>query len=230
MATKRTFNQRTKFMEETDSKTKLLNAAEVLIARHGISATSVRDVTEAAGANVAMVKYHFGSKDGLVEAVMKRHLDPINAQRLSLLGDAEKRFPDGVLPLEEVLDALFRPAVEKGLNGKKDGPLFLKLFGRIFAEPASSMGIMRRQMGTMIKRFDAAFERALPGVEASDMGWRKMASFGVVQHSLLMLAMLDELPLPLRVPLKLMKGKPKPEQVLAQLIAFCAAGMRAKVS
>jgi AcrR family transcriptional regulator len=216
-------------MDEPDTKTKLLQAAEVIMAQRGISGTSLREITDAAGVNVALVKYHFGSREKLVEGVLKRHLDPINARRLDLLTAAEARDPAGPLPLEAVLEALIRPAVEKGLSGEKDGVLFLRLFGRIFAEPASAMGLLRKQMGPMIKRFDAAFERALPHLSELDLGWRKMACLGVVQHSLLMLSMMDELPLAMRLPLKLPKGKPKPELVLAQMVAFCAAGMRAGV-
>ena len=105
----------------------------------------------------------------------------------------------------------------------------MKLFGRIFSEPASSMQVIRKEMLPTIQRFDAAFVRAMPEVKDADAGWRKMACMGVVQHSLLMLSMIDELPLHLRFPIKLFKGKPKPELVLAQLVAFCAAGMRAEV-
>lgn len=212
----------------SDTRTKLLDAAEMLMAQLGVSGVTLREITDSAGVNLALVKYHFESKDGLLEAVLRRRLEPINTRRLALLEEVEKRHPSGNLPLEEVLTALIRPAVEMGLSGK-DGRQFLKLFGRIFSEPASCMQLIRKQMGTMIKLFDAAFERALPGMTAADMGWRKMATLGVVQHSLLMLAMMDELPLHLRLPIKLLKGPPKPEKVLAQLVAFCAAGMRAEV-
>lgn len=211
-----------------DTRTRLLDAAEALMAQVGISVATLREITESAGVNLALVKYHFGSKEDLLAAVLKRRLEPINEHRLALLDEVEARHAKGPLPLEEVLAALFRPAVEAGLGGK-DGRQFLKLFGRIFSEPATCMQFIRKQMGPMIKRFDAAFERALPGMSDADMGWRKIACLGVVQHTLLMLSMVDELPLHLRLPVKLIKGAAKPERVLAQLVAFCAAGMRALV-
>jgi AcrR family transcriptional regulator len=199
------------------------------LAEQGIGHTSLRQITEKAGVNSALVKYHFGSKEELVAETLRRRLEPINSARLRLLDAVEQRHPTGILPLEEVLTALIQPVVEVGLRGGEGGRRFLKLFGRIFSEPASAMHLMREQMVPMMRLFDVAIARALPGMTEADLAWRKMASLGVVQHSLLMLAMMDELPLHLRLPIKLLKGKPKPERVLAQLVAFSAAGMRAKV-
>jgi AcrR family transcriptional regulator len=215
--------------DSPDTKLLLLNAAETLMAEHGIAGTSLRQITDRAGVNLALVKYHFGSKEELVAATLNRRLQPINERRLVLLAAVEKAHSGPTLPLEEVLEALIRPAVELGLSGK-EGRVFLRLFGRVFSEPASAMNLMRKQMGPMMKRFDAAFEKALPSLSETDMGWRKMACHGVVLHSLLMLSMMEELPLHLRIPIKLIKGAPKPQHVLAQLVAFCAAGMRAQVS
>jgi AcrR family transcriptional regulator len=213
-----------------ETRKRLMDAAEDLFATHGIAGTSLREITDQAGVNMALVKYHFGSKNGLVEETLKRRLEPINAARLLLLGRVEEEYLGMALPLEKVLNALIRPAVEAGLNPKENGPLFLRLFGRIFSEPAEAMNLIRKQMGPMIVRFDAAFERALPDLPAADMGWRKMASFGVVQHSLLMLSMMNELPLLLRIPLKILnKSSRSPDVVTAQLVSFCAAGMRATV-
>jgi AcrR family transcriptional regulator len=213
----------------SDTPKLLLDAAEALIAVHGVSGTSLREITEAAGVNLALVKYHFGSKDGLVEAMLRRRMDPINVARLSLLDELEKRIPKGVLPLEEVLGALIRPVVEQCLGSGKEGARFLRVFGRLFAEPSESMVLMHKQMGPVMKRFDAALDRALPETRGADMMWRKFACMGVVQHSLLMLSMIDELPVLLRVPIKLAKGQQDPERVLRQLVSFCAAGMRAQV-
>lgn len=218
----------TQRIDPSDTKLLLLNAAESLMAEHGIAGTSLRQITEHAGVNLALVKYHFGSKEELVSATLRRRLEPINERRLRLLDEVESAHPKGVLPLEKVLESLIRPAVEVGLSSK-EGRTFLRIFGRIFSEPASAMHLIRKQMGPMVKRFDAAFVRALPGISEADMGWRKIASLGVVQHSLLMLSMMDELPLHLRLPIKLLKGTPKPERVVANFVAYCAAGMRAEV-
>ncbi|MGE0357275.1 MAG: CerR family C-terminal domain-containing protein [Burkholderiales bacterium] len=49
---------------------RLLEAAAKEFARHGYAATRVRDIVEAAGANLAAVNYHYGGKEGLYRATI----------------------------------------------------------------------------------------------------------------------------------------------------------------
>jgi AcrR family transcriptional regulator len=51
---------------DTGSKDKLRRAALHCIAQRGYAATSSRDIAREAGANVASINYHFGSKEALV--------------------------------------------------------------------------------------------------------------------------------------------------------------------
>lgn len=52
------------------SKDRLLDGALRCIAQRGYAATSSRDIARAAGANVASINYHFGSKDALVNEAL----------------------------------------------------------------------------------------------------------------------------------------------------------------
>ena len=73
----------------TDTKDRILDAAERLFADKGYSATSLRDITQEAEVNLAAVNYHFGSKEALLTALLERRLDPVNRKRLELLDAAE---------------------------------------------------------------------------------------------------------------------------------------------
>lgn len=57
---------------EVDTRQRLLDAAEQLFAERGFAATSVRQITDAAGANLGAVNYHFRSKEGLYAEVFAR--------------------------------------------------------------------------------------------------------------------------------------------------------------
>ncbi len=59
----------------------ILDTAESLFAQQGHDATSMRQITSAAGVNLASVNYHFGSKESLVQAVLKRRLAVLNRER-----------------------------------------------------------------------------------------------------------------------------------------------------
>src|SRR5512145_2556330 len=67
----------------TDTRQRLLDAAEALFARRGLAGTSVREITEAAGANLAAINYHFRSKENLYIEVFLRRMaqmrDPVIA-------------------------------------------------------------------------------------------------------------------------------------------------------
>src|SRR3982750_849200 len=73
-----------------DTKTRILDAAESLFMEHGFEATSLRQLTSAAGVNLAAVNYHFGSKEELFKGVLTRRLDPMNQERIELLGRVER--------------------------------------------------------------------------------------------------------------------------------------------
>lgn len=68
------------------TKERILEAAERLIAEHGPSGVSNRRIGQAAdqGNNTA-VTYHFGSKAGLVLAIVRRHTGPIEETRLRMV-------------------------------------------------------------------------------------------------------------------------------------------------
>ena len=67
----------------------LVLAAERLFAEHGIAGVSLRQVVHAAGQkNMSAAHYHFGSRDGLLRAVMELRMSRINSCRSELLARA----------------------------------------------------------------------------------------------------------------------------------------------
>lgn len=70
---------------------RLLNAAERLLAEHGTTGWSQRQLTQQAGHhNNSAVAYHFGSRQGLIDAVWHRRTAQVNARRAQLLGDLDR--------------------------------------------------------------------------------------------------------------------------------------------
>lgn len=58
----------------TDTRTRLLDAARRCIAAKGLAATTSRDITATANANLAAITYHFGSKEELVAQALHQGL------------------------------------------------------------------------------------------------------------------------------------------------------------
>ncbi|NUU62079.1 TetR family transcriptional regulator [Paenibacillus agri] len=57
---------------DPDMKLRILLAAKKLFARQGYDGTSVRQICEEAGANVALVSYYFGGKENLMRAIFEQ--------------------------------------------------------------------------------------------------------------------------------------------------------------
>ena len=73
----------------SDTRDRILDAAERLFVEHGFDGTSMRMITGAANANLAAVNYHFGSKDALVQEVFRRRLADLNERRIAALDRLE---------------------------------------------------------------------------------------------------------------------------------------------
>lgn len=190
----------------------------------GVEAVSIRDITRAAGVNLAAINYHFRTKYGLVGEVFKHCIDPLNQRRLELLDDVEKKA--GVKPpaLESVLEAMIRPAVERGFDHKQDSETFLRLTGRCLSEPNVEIDeIVRPLFEKLIRRFETAFLRALPGLDPEELFWLIKFMAGALHYSLLTCGKQKYLPIKLRKTLNA-------EELIQRLVAFTAAGVRASAS
>lgn len=58
-------------LTESDCRTTLMTVAAPLFAEKGFNGVSVREIAGFAGANVSMISYYFGGKEGLYAAVLK---------------------------------------------------------------------------------------------------------------------------------------------------------------
>ena len=67
-------------MAATDTKERILDAAELLFAAHGFAGTSLRAVTREAGVNLAAVHYPYGTEEDLLRAVLGRIVIAVNRE------------------------------------------------------------------------------------------------------------------------------------------------------
>lgn len=88
----------------TDIKQRVLAAARQAFAEVGFEGTSLRAVARAANTSVAMVSYHFESKDGLFRAVIDDVYDAFLAD-LRAIAESE---PDPLLRLRALLGRMAR--------------------------------------------------------------------------------------------------------------------------
>lgn len=83
-------------MEFNDKQIQIIETAERLFAERGFDGTSVRDIADEAGINVAMISYYFGSKEKLMEALFELRVGSVKLRMENLIKD------DSLSPIEKV--------------------------------------------------------------------------------------------------------------------------------
>ncbi len=163
-----------------ETRTRILDVAEELFAESGFHGTSLRAVTTRASANLAAVNYHFGSKEGLLRAVLQRHIGPVNQARLARLDELEREA--GSRPIE--LEALVRVFVEAPLRHflglGRHGRVVMRFLGRSQTEPHELVqAIVAEHFTEVARRFHSALCRTLPDLPPAELAWRLRALIGV---------------------------------------------------
>ena len=61
--------------KQDDPKSRLLSAARTLFNQRGFDAASTREIAARAGCNLALISYYFGSKEGLLTAIVRAEME-----------------------------------------------------------------------------------------------------------------------------------------------------------
>ncbi|AZM49962.1 TetR family transcriptional regulator [Streptomyces sp. WAC 06738] len=162
----------------TATRTRLLDAAERLFAEHGFAATSLRTVTDAAEANVAAVNYHFGSKEGLLRAVVERAMAAVNGERRRLLGELRAAAdPPGAADLVRAFVTTGAHVGDAGAGGAD----LRRFLGRVVCEPDPAI---RRLFGAEVAPVEGeyldALTTALPHLTPAEVAYRYRAMVGLL--------------------------------------------------
>jgi AcrR family transcriptional regulator len=169
-------------LEESSTKTRILDSAEQLFAERGFDAASLRAITGKAGVNLAAVNYHFKSKEVLIREVLARRLSPLNRRRLEMLDQHEAKRGSRPVPIEDIVRSLVAPLFEQrdSLSG---GRYIASLLGRLYSEPRL-WKIFLEELGDTVSRFSAALRRALPHLSKGELFWRIHFAIGAMNHTL----------------------------------------------
>ncbi len=145
---------------------RLIAATERLLTERDDLDPPLRDITQAAGANVAAVNYHFGSKSALVTAVIERAVTEQAHEVLKTLDAvANAQPPAGV---EEILRAWMHVSVAIAPN-----TLLSRVAARILVGPADELGkLIERAVAEPRARLLKLLSDRLPQLSAEELGFR----------------------------------------------------------
>jgi AcrR family transcriptional regulator len=125
-------------MSDTETRDKLVLAAERLFAERGIDNVSLREINRAAGQrNVAALHYHFGNREALLEAIFERRMAGINRRRVAMLDALEAEGRDDAI--RPVVEAMVLPLAEQ-LDPGADGGHYIRFLAQAISDPSVDIG------------------------------------------------------------------------------------------
>ncbi len=111
------------------TRAKLVAVAERLFAERGVEGVSLNEINKLAGQrNSNACQYHFGNKNGLLQAIVDKHIPGIAARRNELLDRLEAAGP---MQVRDVIKALVYPVAEK-LFDPNGGKEFIRVNAQLF--------------------------------------------------------------------------------------------------
>lgn len=152
-------------------KERILDAAEQLFAKRGFHGVSVRDITQTAGVDVALVSYHFGGKRALFTAVFERRAEVLNRERLELLEEVRRAALPGTPEIEAIVNAFTYPLLERSARGGPGWKSYFALIAYVNNSPEFGPVMMTRHFDPLVHKFIAVLREAMPGCAPREIYW-----------------------------------------------------------
>lgn len=201
-----------------NTKTKILNSAEELFADRGFENVSIREIITKASVNIAAINYHFGNKEELIFAVVKRRIMEVNNNRTELLEELRVKYQTKPIPVKKIIHGFIYPAFMHSHGEKKNGSHFLKLMGRIMSNSYPNLKTRVFEVFDPIaQEYLSELIKALPQMPVSMVSQKFYFTVGSMAHVLLNHTNPDCIK-------KSLQGEKDLIQIAEDLIEFCAGG------
>ena len=201
-----------------DLRDPILDQAELVFAEYGFEGASLRDIAARAGVNQALLRYYFGVKQQLFDAVFRRRAQVLADQRLARL-QALLDAPAAPTP-EALIEAYLRPQWDMKRQGA-NGAAFVRIQAWVHAAAEEHVLHLRREVyDPVLDRYIDALAVALPQLPRSLLALRMAFLVGSYLFILNDLGRLDDLT-------RESANRHGEGVVLRDLIRFLAAGLSA---
>ncbi|WP_187972929.1 TetR/AcrR family transcriptional regulator [Aquibium microcysteis] len=202
---------------EGDVSTAILSAGERAFAEFGYAGASMRGIARDAGVNQAMIAYYFGSKEGLLHAIMRRRSSFVNAQRDTRLAALREK---GQPTVDDLIEAFLAPLIELATDEEQGGYSYVKMLA-VFTHSVDEVAkrVIAENFDGIARRFTDAFREIEPQMTESDairayllsLG-AGIAAVGIANRAGRMSERYDH---------------PETAKLLRAVVAFSSAGVRA---
>jgi AcrR family transcriptional regulator len=198
-------------MSQTDTRSKLLQAATEVFSESGYRAASTREISRRGGVNLAAIHYHFGDKANLYREVFRSTV----TQKFNAFAQLDI---DSV-PLAEALDCFYRSMIPPTAE---DGPLplqFMRLHAREEADPS---GVLEDALSEAIRPNHEKLKRLIcrelavvyPDLEISRLAFCLFGMISVYLHGRSVVEIISP---------ELIRDKHANEEMIHRLVGYATA-------
>jgi len=201
------------------ARERILDAAETLFAERGYDGVSIRAVVLLAEVDVALPHYHFGSKEALLRAVIRRRAQQQCEDLIAALDAAFVAAAPRVPSLETILRSLLQPIAVKLRSGHAGWQNYVRLMATLQSVPQQQgyLAEMQHHYLPLQQRFIAAARQAMPAMSDRALYWSWYFFDAAVVHILTDTHSIDQLS-------DGVCSTGRFDDIVQLLPAFCAAG------
>lgn len=176
-----------------DTRKRLTIAALQLFAEEGIDAVSMRTINTNAGArNASAVHYHFGNKQGIIEAVIEFIKEQVDSPRIDSVEALERQAGNGEQPgVRQIMWAAFMPYYQLRRD-KEYGEAALRFLARLQNDMSPEIqDALNRDPHQIAARVDKLLAAALPGLDDRVRHARYLLAWSIMVQGLASTANLE---------------------------------------
>jgi AcrR family transcriptional regulator len=200
-----------------DAADRILDAAEDLFSKRGFDGVTIREVTELAHVDSALVHYYFTSKQGLFDAVLGRRAELVFAERMLAFDELDRA--GGKVTIEDAVRAFIQPLLARAQTGDAGWKNYFRLLSVVNNDPNHVAQSVMSYFDPVVHRLIDALSRALPKAKREELFWCFHFLTGSLTLALSRTGRLD----------RVSGGLCKSEDLGAiepRMVEYCAAGIR----
>ena len=197
----------------------ILNAAERCFGESGFDGVSLRAITELAGVDLALVNYHFGTKDNLLREVIARRARIVHDDRVRALEVARRQAGTRSPSIEAIVTAFLAPLLRRLDSGDPGWRHYGSLASHLDVLPKFT-GLTSDVLDPTALHFINALRLALPKTPPRSIYWGYMFLIGSMVQVMSATGRIE----------RLSRGlcrSDDTEGALRELVPFVSAGLRA---
>lgn len=174
-----------------ESRERILDAAEALFAKAGFEAVTMRQIANASEVDTALIHYYFGTKAGVVDAVLERRATEVNERRAQSL-EAYAKSHAGRMTGPGVVRAYLEPTFSFILDGRPGHRHYGSLIARLNSAPIpEEIGHDSSPFDAVTQRFVELLKDVRPDCDTADLYWFYHLLSGAITLSLAQTGRID---------------------------------------